>query len=254
MESKIGKNLRPNRRRKKDKILFRKMKKLTIFLLFILTLTACQSESGLKSIDTNDENVAIEGFDTVAYFAEGAAKGKPEFEFVWNGAKWLFSNNENLEKFTRNPEQYVPQFGGYCAFSASQGRIVKSDPKISKVVGDKIYLFNNQQAKEKWEADQAKLIETGQKNWEQLNGFTSSRLAVQLVDWGLIFSAIYLILGVVFALYFVIFQIGKFDETAKNSGFFFRLIIFFGATVFWIFLLLWMFKKKERVERTSHRI
>jgi len=48
---------------------------------------------------------------------------------------------------------------------------------------------------------------------------------------------VYLICGAIFAVWFVVRGIEKFDEAAKNSGIAFRLIIFFGAAAFWVFLL-----------------
>lgn len=122
----------------------------------------------MNPVSTNSENVAIKGFDAVAYFAaDGAAKGKPEFEFVWNGAKWLFSNGENLEKFKQNPEQYAPQFGGYCSWAVSHGYTADSDPEAWKIVDNKLYLNYNWKVKEKWEAEQQGLIQTGEKNWKE---------------------------------------------------------------------------------------
>lgn len=125
-------------------------------------------ETKMNPVATNTENVAIKGFDTVAYFtAVGAAKGNPQFEFVWNGAKWLFSNAENLEKFKLNPEQYAPQFGGYCSWAVSHGYTADGDPNAWKIVDKKLYLNYNPEVKKKWEAEQQELIKTGEKNWQE---------------------------------------------------------------------------------------
>lgn len=148
------------------------MKKLILFLILVsgIFIVNCAKADNFKQVSTSAENIAIKGYDTVAYFADkGAVKGDPKFEFLWNGAKWLFSNKENMEKFQKNPEVYAPQFGGYCSYSISQGKIVDSEPEVWKVVDDKLYLFNNQQAEEKWETEQKKLIEDGKQNWERFN-------------------------------------------------------------------------------------
>jgi hypothetical protein len=75
-----------------------------------------------------------------------------------------------------------------------------------------------------------------------------------LLEIILVFIGIYLAIGVVFALYFVAFHITKFDETAKNSSIFFRVIIFFGATFFWLNLAFQIFNNKEKIEITAHRL
>lgn len=144
-----------------------------VFVLIIglcLATLNCAKVESIKLVSKTTENIAIKGYDTVSFFAEnGAIKGNPQFEFVWNGAKWLFSSKENMEKFQQNPEQFAPQFGGHCSWSISHGQIAEGDPNAWKVVDSKLYLNNNSQVKEKWEAEQKKLIADGVKNWQEIN-------------------------------------------------------------------------------------
>jgi YHS domain-containing protein len=146
------------------------MKKVLLFLIVGIGIFAanCSSENNFKQVNTTAENVAIKGFDTVAYFAEnGAIQGKPEFEFVWKGAKWLFANAENLEKFKANPEQFAPQFGGYCSFAVSKGYTADGDPNAWKIVDGKLYLNYSPKVKEMWEKEQEQRIKDGEKNWQE---------------------------------------------------------------------------------------
>ncbi|MFQ5983540.1 MAG: YHS domain-containing (seleno)protein, partial [Woeseiaceae bacterium] len=72
------------------------------------------------NVDAN--NVAIHGYDTVAYFTDGKpTKGKKDFEHVWNDARWHFASATNRDLFTANPDRYAPQFGGYCAGGLAAG-------------------------------------------------------------------------------------------------------------------------------------
>jgi YHS domain-containing protein len=85
--------------------------------------------------------LAIDGYDPVAYFTEAKPiRGNTRFEFKWKGAKWFFSNAENLQLFTADPEKYAPKYGGYCAYAVSQGNTARIDPKAWKVVGSSLYL------------------------------------------------------------------------------------------------------------------
>jgi YHS domain-containing protein len=121
---------------------------------------------GVKQVNTTADNVAIKGYDTVAYFAANApVEGNPEFAFVWNGAKWLFSSADNLEKFKADPAKFAPQFGGYCSWAVSHGYTANGDPTAWKVVEGKLYFNYNMKVKEKWEAEQDTLIKEGQNNW-----------------------------------------------------------------------------------------
>lgn len=149
------------------------MKKFILFLIVgigiaVVVWVGMKHKDGVKLISTTSEDIAIKGYDTVAYFTEeGAIKGNPQFEYVWKGAKWLFSNAENLEKFKQNPEQFIPQFGGYCSYSVSHGYTADGDPTAWKMVDGKLYFNYSQEVKEKWEAEQQKLIQDGEKNWSE---------------------------------------------------------------------------------------
>ena len=149
------------------------MKKIILFLtvgigIAVAVWFGINRTESFKQINTTAENVAVRGFDTVAYFkAQNAVAGDPKFSYLWNGAKWYFSSAENMEKFKAAPETYAPQFGGYCSFAVSKGYTADGDPQAWKIVGGKLYLNYNLQVKEKWETEQEKLIETGEKNWTE---------------------------------------------------------------------------------------
>lgn len=116
--------------------------------------------------------LAIRGADPVAYFTESqAVKGNAEFEHEWNGATWRFSSQENLDLFTANPEQYAPQYGGYCAKAVSEGNLASIDPESWKIVDDKLYLNYSPAVQQQWSSDIPGNIALGDENWSGvLNG------------------------------------------------------------------------------------
>jgi YHS domain-containing protein len=142
---------------------------LTLIIAIAGVLGACgRAETASVGINKDADGLALRGFDAVAYFAvDNAVKGSPKYEYAWNGAKWLFSSEENMKKFQENPEAYAPQFGGYCSFAVSEGYTANGDPEAWKVVDGKLYLNYNKQVKEKWEQNQAERIEKGKANWQQ---------------------------------------------------------------------------------------
>ena len=93
-------------------------------------------------------------------------EGNPRYEFAWNGAKWLFSSAENLEKFKADPEAYAPQFGGYCSYAVSKGYTANGDPNAWKIVDGKLYLNYSPEVKQLWEKEQDERIRNGNQNWE----------------------------------------------------------------------------------------
>ena len=70
----------------------------------------------IEPVNKTSDGVAIKGYDPMAYFTDRRpAKGNRKFEYAWMGAKWHFFGPEHRDLFIKNPEEYAPQYGGYCA-------------------------------------------------------------------------------------------------------------------------------------------
>jgi len=85
-------------------------------VLVIGTMLATHAFAGdeVKIVKADESRVAIKGYDTVAYFTEQrAVKGKEEFQFSWEGVRWLFSSAANRDMFAADPERFIPQYGGH---------------------------------------------------------------------------------------------------------------------------------------------
>jgi len=112
---------------------------------------------------------AIKGYDTVAYFTQGeAVKGNKKYSTDYNGARWLFSSNENLVLFKEDPEKYAPQYGGYCAYAVAQNTTASIKPELFTIVGDKLYLNYSKSINEKWRKDKQQFITAADGNWPSL--------------------------------------------------------------------------------------
>lgn len=111
-------------------------------------------------------NLALQGYDTVAYFTVGEpTKGSAVYSTTYNGAEFRFASEENLNLFLGAPEQYVPQYGGYCAWAIAQGKTAKGDARRWAVVDGKLYLNYNKGIQKKWDKDRAGFIESADTNW-----------------------------------------------------------------------------------------
>ncbi len=87
---------------------------LPVLLLATMPATPVQAGDKDKIVNADESHVAIKGYDTVAYFTEHrAVKGQEEFEFSWEGVRWLFSSAANRDLFAADPERFMPQYGGY---------------------------------------------------------------------------------------------------------------------------------------------
>jgi YHS domain-containing protein len=113
-----------------------------------------------------DSDVAIKGYDTVAYFTTGKAlKGSESFTFKWRDRAWYFSTKENRDLFAFSPEKYAPQYDGYCAWAMTEARKAQVDPEIWEIVDGKLYLQCSQAAYDKWSRDIPGNIRKADMNW-----------------------------------------------------------------------------------------
>ena len=112
---------------------------------------------------------AIKGYDTVAYFTQGAAvEGDEEFSTEYLGATWLFTSQENLDLFVEDPEKYAPQYGGYCAYAVSLNKTASIKPELFTIEDGKLYLNYNKKINDKWLENREQYILDADKNWPGL--------------------------------------------------------------------------------------
>ncbi|MDE2924644.1 MAG: YHS domain protein [Acidobacteriota bacterium] len=115
---------------------------------------------------TSRGNLAIRGYDPVAYFTEGkAVKGEKDFTLGWQGADWRFANADNRDLFSEDPEKYAPQYGGYCAWAVSRNYTAPTDPDAFTLVDGKLYLNYNKRVMRQWLEDRDRNIEQADENW-----------------------------------------------------------------------------------------
>lgn len=134
--------------------------------LLALTLAAF---STLASADwvTNNQNVVLDGYDTVAYFTEDdLVKGSDQYTHEWQGVTFWFSSEEHRQMFVADPEHYAPQFNGHCANGLSDGHVVPGNPKYWRVIDDKLYVFYSYWGRVQWGYNVEEQIELA---WETFN-------------------------------------------------------------------------------------
>ena len=139
---------------------------LAVFLVLVSFLVSCSKNSDLAA-NTIPETNAIGGYDPVAYFTESKPViGNEDLSHVWNKAKWLFSSQENMELFKKDPAQYAPQYNGYCAFAQSRNKCVEVDPEAWTIVDGKLYFTYNDSIKNAWRQDKENYIAKADRNWQ----------------------------------------------------------------------------------------
>jgi YHS domain-containing protein len=141
--------------------------------LFAQNVTA-KDENGaaIGKLNVDGQGIILKGSDVVAYFKEGKpVQGDPATTTTYHGATYLFASAANKADFDKNPEKYVPQYGGFCAYGVSLGVLADPEGPMSFIVyKGKLYVCGNQGALKSFKSDIDKNIDSAEKNWRQLNG------------------------------------------------------------------------------------
>jgi YHS domain-containing protein len=113
--------------------------------------------------------VAIEGFDPVAYFVDGAAmQGTAEFEANLWGAVWRFRNEGNRASFLAHPEIYGPQYGGYDPVDIARGVAIAANPRFYVISAQRLYLFSREANRDAFATDPERFLYEVGKRWPAL--------------------------------------------------------------------------------------
>jgi len=150
------------------------MKLLTLQILTMFLAVSLQAQSPIRTKTFNlEKNLAIQGYDPVAYFTTGkATKGNKELAAVAEGVTYYFATPSNKEMFLKDYKKYEPQYGGWCAYAmGSTGEKVEIDPETFKIENGNLYLFyhtwtNN--TLNKWNKEEMKLKVKADKNWQNI--------------------------------------------------------------------------------------
>ena len=141
---------------------------MRIHLLWLGLLVGINSLAQKPEIFSTEAG-AINGYDPVAYFHDQKpVKGNEEIRFVWNGATWHFITEQNLLLFKSEPEKFVPQYGGYCAFGLSRGYKASTQPEAWTILNGKLYLNYNTEVQRKWLENPDDYIKKADAAWPEV--------------------------------------------------------------------------------------
>jgi YHS domain-containing protein len=138
--------------------------------LLLLSLLIAATAGAADTLQYATSNGAIDGYDPVSYFTDGAAqRGSPDITAEWNGATWRFTSVGNRDAFKDDPEKYAPQYGGFCALGMAHGGDVPTNPEAWTIWEGKLYLNMIKEVSVTWRYNPDKLIERADVKWEAMN-------------------------------------------------------------------------------------
>ncbi|WP_353535169.1 YHS domain-containing (seleno)protein [Cognatishimia sp. WU-CL00825] len=153
-----------------------KLKSLFGGALLASTFVGTAFAAGVE-LNASSTGLALQGYDPVAYFTENkASPGNWQITSTYNEATYRFASEEHKATFEANPEAYLPQYGGYCAFGAAMGFKFDGDPTLWRVVDGELFLNISQDIQERWNTDIPGFIEKADNNWGDIENVSPDEL------------------------------------------------------------------------------
>lgn len=145
------------------------IKSLALTILLLSLSSAALFAGGGEKLNSGSDGIFLDGYDVVAYFTEErAVKGDSAFALDYMGATFHFVSEEHRALFEADPERYLPQYGGYCAYGLVKGKLLKVEPDQFTIHNGKLYLNYNGSIRKKWLNKVGSYIPKADKNWEKL--------------------------------------------------------------------------------------
>src|SRR5215470_14976511 len=140
---------------------------VSAYLLFFKEPTFKAKNGYLNNI--NDKGVTIEGYDPVAYFTDNKpTKGDSKFHTEYKGATYWFSSTEHEELFEKDPQRYAPQYGAFCGYAVSIGKLRPDDPTIYQIENGRLILQHTREAYDLFNKNLKESIVQADKNWPDI--------------------------------------------------------------------------------------
>jgi hypothetical protein len=115
---------------------------------------------------TEVSTTGVLGYDLVSYHTgDKPVRGDGKNVSVLDGTTYLFASEENKKAFEKDPERYLPAYGGYCAFGVAINKKFIGDPEVWKIVDGTLYLNLDENIQANWNQDIQGNITKADWNW-----------------------------------------------------------------------------------------
>jgi len=144
---------------------------LLVMVLLAVPAAAGRAVSAAEIVNATAAGIAVDGFDTVAYFELGhPVKGRAEHSVVYKGVRWLFATPEHRNAFAAEPERYAPKYNGFCAVAVSEGTAAEVDFVNGwAIVDDELFMNWSAAVKRIFLAELPERLPASRKNWPDVH-------------------------------------------------------------------------------------
>jgi len=137
--------------------------------LCLVGLLIAPSIAKAQSGQPESLRLVLKGYDPVAYFTDARPiPGKPEYEAVYDEARYRFASAQHLELFKSDPDRYAPQYAGSCAAAITAGVKIEAEPEHWLIVDGQLFVFAGAGGVDKMRAHPAEMMAKGRENWKAL--------------------------------------------------------------------------------------
>ncbi|MEO6722732.1 MAG: YHS domain-containing (seleno)protein [Ferruginibacter sp.] len=147
-------------------ILLKLMFIVVVLLTSLINFAKAQKANGKYYNNVDANGVILSGYDPVAFYTDNQpVKGDAKFQYTYEDAIYYFASQDHLDQFKANPEKYKTQFGGWCAYAVSLGRVAPIDVNTFSIVDGRLFIQHNQRAVNGWNKDVPGNITKADKYW-----------------------------------------------------------------------------------------
>jgi len=144
--------------------------KLTAALFFAGAVgspaTAADEYNVTSGYTLDGAGLGVHGVDPVVLSTLNAvAAGEASHAVVHDGVAYYFASQLTADRFKADPNKYLPQFGGFCAFAVTLGKKLDGDPRYADIVDGKLYLFVNAAVYQRYLNDRENTLRVAEEKW-----------------------------------------------------------------------------------------
>lgn len=147
--------------------MYRNIVTVVVSLLLIMALPALARTK--YDVTKTHSLVGLQGYDPVAYFTQGkAVRGHGNIVARFHGVKYIFSSRAHKKLFAKEPSQYLPAYGGFCAYAVRYGRKVIADPRVWSISNGVLYFNLDARVQVLWLRKLDKHISEADRAWPKI--------------------------------------------------------------------------------------
>lgn len=118
--------------------------------------------------DNPEARLMLKGADVTAYFTDNKfVQGDVQYRSSYQGVDFRFASAQAKALFDKDPTQYLPQYGGYCANGVVYGIPWGGDADTWKLIKGKLYIFGGQGSKDAFLLEEEKNLALADKYWQE---------------------------------------------------------------------------------------